>query len=232
MSDPQTNPSDGDFGTLSSLLHDRHSCRGFLPDPVPDAHISRIVEAAQRVPSWCNAQPWQVIITSGTETDRFRDMLYAAAVTETPEPDLDWPKRYTGVYQSRRRTCGLQLYDAVGVERGDRAASGQQMLENYRLFGAPHVAIITSDRDLGPYGAMDCGGFIAAFTLAAQALGIASIPQAAVAAFASSLRDHFDIPNNRLILCAISFGYEDIDHPANRFRTERAPLSEVIDWRK
>ncbi|WP_323786345.1 nitroreductase [Thalassovita sp.] len=232
MSDQEPNQPSSAFDTLFSLLHDRHSCRGFLPDPVPAEQITRIVAAAQRVPSWCNAQPWQVIVTSGMETDRFRDMLYDAALTKQPEPDLDWPKRYTGVYQSRRRTCGLQLYDAVGVERGDRAASGQQMLENYRLFGAPHVAIVTSESDLGPYGAMDCGGFIAAFTLAAQALGIATIPQAAVAAFAPSLRDHFDIPQDRLILCAISFGFEDADHPANRFRTERAPLDEVIDWRK
>ncbi len=220
-----------DYDTLTRLLNDRHSCRGFLPDPVPRETIERILRAAQRVPSWCNAQPWQVIVTSGAETDRFREVLYADATTTTPQPDLEWPRQYVGVYKDRRRTCGLQLYDAVGVMRGDRAASGQQMLENYKFFGAPHVAIVTSDRDLGPYGAMDCGGFVAAFTLAAQALGIATIPQAVVAAFAPTLRDHFGIPEDRLILCAISFGYEDEDHPANNFRTERADLDEVADWR-
>ena len=105
------------------------------------------------------------------------------------------------------------------------------MLENYRLFGAPHVAIVTTEADLGPYGAMDTGGFVALFTLAAEARGLASIPQAAVAAQAPFLRDWFGIPENRQILCAISFGREDRDHPANAFRTERAPLSEVLDMR-
>ena len=105
------------------------------------------------------------------------------------------------------------------------------MLENYRLFGAPHVAIVTTEADLGPYGAMDSGGFVALFTLAAQARGVASIPQAAVAAQAPFLRDWFGIPEHRQILCAISFGLEDTDHPANAFRTERAPLSEVLDMR-
>ena len=31
--------------------------------------------------------------------------------------------------------------------------------------------------------------------------------------------------------CAISLGFEDPAHPANGFRTDRAPLAEVIDWR-
>ncbi|MTJ03650.1 MAG: nitroreductase [Sediminimonas qiaohouensis] len=219
------------FQTLSDLLHTRHSCRGFRPDPVPRDVAERIIAAAGRVPSWCNAQPWQVIVTTPPQTEALSDALLHAVQTDAPAPDLDWPKRYTGVYQERRRTCGFQLYEAVGIDRGDRDARHAQMLENYRFFGAPHVAIVTSDADLGPYGAMDTGGFVAAFTLAAQALGVASIPQAAIAAYAPTLRRVLDIPDDRLILCAISFGYADPDHPANTFRTERAPLDQVIDWR-
>ena len=217
--------------TLDALLAARHSCRAFLSDPVPDAVISAITTSAARVPSWCNAQPWQIIVTRAPETDRFRDALFTAATTQAPVPDLEWPKQYTGVYRDRRRTCGFQLYNSLGIPKEDRAATHAQMLENYRLFGAPHVAIVTSDADLGPYGAMDTGGFVALFTLAAQARGVASIPQAAVAAQAPLLRDWFAIPQSRNILCAISFGYADTDHPANGFRTERAPLSEILDMR-
>lgn len=220
-----------DFQTFNRVLRARHSCRGFRPDPVPQDVVTQIVQAAQHVPTWCNAQPWQVIITNGTETEAFRTAILEAANTQTAQPDLEWPRQYTGVYQDRRRTCGLQLYEAVGVARGDRAASAKQMMENYTLFGAPHVAIVTSEADLGPYGVMDCGGFVAAFTAAAQASGVASIAQAAIAAFAPTVREHFDIPDNRLILCAISFGYEDPQHPANQFRTDRAALPDVMDWR-
>lgn len=217
--------------TLDALLQARHSCRAFRPDPLPDDLIAQIVTSAARVPSWCNAQPWQVIVTRAPETDRFRDALYTAATSMAPKPDLEWPRQYTGVYRDRRRTCGFQLYDSLGIPKEDRAATQTQMLENYRLFGAPHVAIVTTEADLGPYGAMDTGGFVALFTLAAEARGIASIPQAAVAAQAPFLRDWFAIPEHRHILCAISFGYEDTTHPANAFRTERAPLSEVLDMR-
>lgn len=216
---------------LNSLLDDRFSCRGFTARPVPQETIETIVRTAQKVPSWCNAQPWQLVITQGAETDRFRDALYDAAQTTAPAPDMKWPKGYPGIYGDRRRTCGFQLYDAVGVTKGDRAAGNKQMLENYRLFGAPHVAIVTSPVDLGPYGAMDTGGFVTAFCLAAQAEGVATIPQAAIAAQAPFVRNWFDLPEDRLILCAISFGYADPEHPANSFRTARAEPSDVIAWR-
>lgn len=219
------------YDTLCELLEHRFSCRAFRPDPVPRDDIERIVDAARQVPSWCNAQPWQAIITDGAETDRFREALFAHAQANNSQPDLDWPKQYVGRYKDRRRACGWQLYEAVGIEKGDRAASMAQMMENFRLFGAPHVAILTSEADLGTYGVMDCGGFIAGFCLAAQALGVATIPQAAIAGHGRFVHEFFGIPDSRLVIAAISFGFEDADHPANRFRTTRAPLDEVIDWR-
>ena len=217
--------------TLDEALAQRFSCRAFRPDPVPDATITAIVQSAQRAPSWCNVQPWQLTITRGEATKRFRTALYEAAETTAPAPDLPWPDGYPGVYGDRRRACGFQLYDAVGIDKGDRAASAAQMMENYRLFGAPHVAIITAPLALGPYGAMDTGGFVTAFCLAATTHGVATIPQAAIAAQAPCVRAHFDIAEDRMILCAISFGYAEDTHPANSFRTDRAAPADVIDWR-
>ena len=77
---------------LNALLDKRHSCRAFLPDPVPQEQIAQIVTSASRVPSWCNAQPWQLIITSGDETDRFRDAMLNEAENGTPAPDLPFPR--------------------------------------------------------------------------------------------------------------------------------------------
>ena len=221
-----------DIDALEQVLSARHSCRGFRPDPVPQEVIARMVTAAGRAPSWCNAQPWKLTVTRGEETDRFRAALLDEVATGTPCPDLPWPERYPGVHGARRRECGLQLYEAVGIAREDRAARAEQSMENYRLFGAPHVAIVHSEAALGPYGAMDTGGFVTAFMLAATALGVGSIAQASVAAYAPFVRAHFGLPETRLILCAISFGWPDPEHPANRFRTGRAALDEVCDIRE
>lgn len=219
------------YDALLETLRNRYSCRAFLPDPVPEADLRAIIDAARHVPSWCNAQPWQVSLTRGPATERLRGLLSDAAGTgQAPHPDLAWPTKYTGAYADRRRTCGFQLYDAVGVEKSDRKARMQQMLENYAFFGAPHVAIVHSPAELGSYGAMDTGGFVTAFTLAATARGIATIPQAAIAAYAPLLREALGIGEDRLILCAISLGYADPDHPANGFRTERATTDDIVEW--
>jgi nitroreductase len=78
---------------------------------------------------------------------------------------------------------------------------------------------------------MDSGGFVTAFTVCAAALGVNTIAQAAVAAYGPFLHDYFGIGEERKILCAISFGYADPDHPANGFRTTRAEVADIIDWR-
>lgn len=213
--------------TFERLLLRRHSCRAFLPDPVPDVVINRIVEIAQRTASWCNAQPWQLDITHGAGTEAFRELMLAH-VDDAPITDFEWPRGYRGVYGDRRRACGFALYESVGVARGDKAGYHRQMTENYRFFGAPHVAIVSSDEDLSIYGAVDCGGFVANFLNAATALGVATIPQAALTIRSDLIRAHFDLPADRRIVCGISFGYADPDHPANGFRTSRAHLSEVV----
>jgi Nitroreductase family len=86
---------------------------------------------------------------------------------------------------------GFQLYNALGIERGNKAGHAKRALENYNFFGAPHVAIIHSDEALGTYGAVDCGGYVTSFMLAAQALGVATVPQAALAFHSDLVRQHF-----------------------------------------
>lgn len=219
------------YETMDAVFAARFSCRAFKPDSVPRSDIERIVSLARRVPSWCNAQPWQIVLTSGVETDAFRTALQAELQNANHAPDIPFPEKYSGVYQERRRTCGFQLYEAAGIERGDRSARTQQMLRNFALFDAPHVAIVSSPQELGAYGAMDCGSFVTAFTVAAQSLGVATIPQAAIASYAPFVRRYFDLSDDRLVLCAISFGYPDMENPVNTFRTERAEIADIVDWR-
>lgn len=214
---------------LADLLARRYSCRGFRSDEVPRQTIVRILEAAQRTPSWCNAQPWAVAIASGAATERLRAAMCRAA-TAAPAPDIPFPREYRGVYRDRRRECGVQLYESVGVAHGDDAAAHRQRMENFRFFGAPHVAIVSTDEALGPYGILDCGAYVNNFMLAAREEGIAAIAQAALAAYPAVLRVHLNLPEGRLVVCGISFGYEDERHPGNAFRTRRAPLEDVVTW--
>jgi nitroreductase len=219
---------DGDFAAFERIVAARWSCRAFLPDPVARGTIETILRVAQKTPSWNNAQPWNVIVTSGRATDRFRALMTEKQVSGAPrEPDLAFPREYRETYLARRRACGFQLYDAVGVQRGDKAGYARQTLRNYELFDAPHVAIVTTDEALGVYGAVDCGAYVSSFMLAAQGLGVATIAQAALALYSAPIREHFDIPDSRHVVCGISFGWPDLDHAVNRYRTPRADIAEA-----
>ena len=229
MSDVNTDVMTNNLDIIENLLSRRASCRGFRPDPVPDDLIERILMIAQRTASWCNSQPWQVIVTRGEGTEAFRSAMHAYASTGAEgTPDFPFPREYRNEYLARRRDSGFRLYNAVGVGRDDAKGKATQSLENFRFFGAPHVAIITSDEALGPYGAVDCGGYVAKFLMAAEAAGLATIPQAALAHHSGFVREHFGIGDDRRVVCGISFGYADPQHPANTVRTPRAALDEVI----
>lgn len=222
-----------DFATLERLLTSRRSCRGYLEDPVPRETIEQVLGAAQRTASWCNTQPWHVHVVSGEA----RDALSKAAVENViatfgqPAPsDFPFPAAYTGVHDERRKEVGWQLYEAVGVQRGDRDGSAMQMLRNFEFFGAPHVAIITTDADLGVYGAIDCGLYVDSFMLAAEALGLGTCAQAAIAQVTPAVRQVLDLPDDRRVVCGISFGYPDPEHPTARFTSTRAPIADAATF--
>jgi nitroreductase len=188
----------------------------------------QILQLALRTASWCNAQPWKVHVTQGAATERFRELMLASSDPAEPGPDFEWPQAYEGAYRQRRFDCAMQLYESAGIKRGDREASARQARENYRLFGAPHVAMITTEAALSVYGAVDCGAFVANFLLAAASLGIATIPQASLAARPRRVREFFGLGKHRLVVCGISFGYADPANAVNHFRTARASLEDVV----
>lgn len=218
-----------DHDVVARLLRQRHSCRAFEPDPVPGSLIETMLETAQRTASWCNVQPWQVIVTTGEGTERFRKALQNAAQQEQVNTDIPLPRGYHGVYQERRHDSGFALYEKLGIDRDDRAGRMRQSLENFSLFGAPHALIVHSDAQLGEYAYVDCGGYIANLLIAAEALGIAAIPQAAIAMQSRLIHEHFGLPDNRVVVAGVSFGRR-ADHPVNDFRTSRAPLSDAVSW--
>ena len=216
------------YDNLRLLLNSRYSCRAYKKQEVSEKDIREIISTASRVPTWCNAQPWEVLVTRGEATEKLSQLLIESTKTQQINPDFNWPTQYVGEYAQRRRQCGYQLYDSIGIQKEDKKRRKEQMMLNYKFFGAPHVAIITSESDLGPYGSMDCGGFIAAFTIVAQAKGIATIAQASITGYAQTIRKYFQIPKNRLIQTAISFGYSDDLNPINHFRTEREKSENVV----
>ncbi len=210
-----------------ALVTSRHSTRGFLPEPVPDEVIDELLQTAQLSPSWCNVQPWRTYLLGGEAVaDLSSRMMEVKAVPE--QFDVPQPERYTGVHQDRRRGSGYALYGALGISREDRQRRLEQAWENYRFFGAPHLAIITSTTLLGSYAYVDTGAYIAHLVLAARSLGLGSIALAAIGGRSDVVRPALELPDDEVVIAGVAFGWEDADHPANAFRTTRADLDEII----
>lgn len=219
---------EGDFEALERTLTNRRSCRGYTDEQVTHEVIDQILDAAQHTASWCNTQPWQLVVTSGEATVKLRDALLASF--EGSGSDFEFPVAYTGDYDARRKDVGWQLYDAVGVTKGDREGSAREMLRNFEFFGAPHVAIITTEADLGVYGAIDCGLYVNSFLLVAESLGIGTCAQAALAGRSPFLREWFGLPDTRKVVCGIAFGYAEREHPSAKFMSRRAPTADAVTF--
>jgi len=62
---------------VDSMFCDRWSPRSFLPDPLPDHHLTTLFEAARWAPSCFNEQPWTFYYASTPEArDKFLSALF------------------------------------------------------------------------------------------------------------------------------------------------------------
>jgi 5,6-dimethylbenzimidazole synthase len=61
---------------LFTAIKERRSCRAFLPEPVSEEAIGKILEAAVWAPSPMNAQPWEFIVITSPDV---KQSLYSEA---------------------------------------------------------------------------------------------------------------------------------------------------------
>lgn len=216
---------------IESAIVGRRSVRDFSSQPVPIELVERILLAARRAPSSTNMQPWKVDVV----TEAARTRLVAAILdTENREPGVAkaefiyYPQQWRSPYAERRRQVGLELYRRLGIKKEDQAGARQQLLRNYDFFGAPVGLILSIDRDLEAASWLDIGMFMQNIMIMATGCGLASCPQLAFAKHHAVIRHVLGIPADRMILCGIALGYEQIDSPLHTMTTERADLDVFV----
>lgn len=215
--------------SVEDALAVRRSVRGFLDKPVPPDVMQKIFELAQRAPSNCNIQPWQVYVASGAARDRIREALMKNVTGGVaPNPDFGYPGKFQGVHRDRQVECAVALYTEMGITRQDSQGRLRASLRNFELFDAPHVAFIGMHKSFGATVALDVGIYLQSLMLAMTAHGVASCPQGSMRNYPDVVRAEFGSSPEIGILVGLSFGYEDGSVPANRTRTTRAPLPENV----
>jgi nitroreductase len=218
--------------SVVDLLHRRRSVRGFLDTPVAKEIVVRLLRAASRAPSGTNMQPWRVYVLTGAAKDR---LVQEVLAKRELEPHREKPPKPFGEYDynpeplfepflSRRRKVGFDLYQLLGIAKGDRAASWVVAGRNFEFFGAPVGLIFTIDKSLQHGSWLDYGIFLQSLRLAANDVGLGACAQAAWRHYHDIIRPLCGIPENEIIVCGMSLGYADMDAPANKLVTEREPV--------
>lgn len=215
---------------VDAVIRSRRSVRGYRPDPVPRVTLVEALEVAQCAPSNCNVQPWRVTIASGGRRDRLREALVAAvAAGELPDSEIP-ADAFPSPYRRLQVECAVALYEPMGIARDDRAGRFRALLRNFELFDAPHVAILAMERTFSMGVALDVGIYLQTLMLALEARGIASCAQASLRQYAGVVRRELGLRDDLLVLCGLSFGYEDPATPANRCRQTREPIAANVTF--
>jgi nitroreductase len=213
---------------FDTLVRSRRSVRGYLPDPVAPEIIEQIVSTALWAPSNCNVQPWSVHLVSGEKLRKLGQAMMSRAQSGKPTPDVPMDTKYRDTFRERQIGSAKALYGAMGIARDDHAGRGAAFLRNLDGFGAPHAAFVYLPEGFGTREASDLGGFVQTLLLAMTAHGLGSCAQGALSLYPDVIRNELGLPQGPQLICGISFGFEDTEHPANAAQTDRAPLAEML----
>ena len=240
--------ADTETEILARLLRNRRSIRDFSAREVPAELIAAILDDARWAPSWSNTQPYRIAVASGELRDRLKEQLLArydaatklqgggalgklaAFLTRSkalPDGDFDTRFEYPKELTPRRRATGFGLYSVLGIAREDSAARKHQMRRNWEFFGAPVVLFVFVRQELGAYSVLDAGIFLQSLMLSAQARGLGTCAEGALATWAGPVREGFEVPPAYKLLCGLALGWPS-DHVVNTFNPGRADVAEMM----
>jgi nitroreductase len=242
---------DHDGEWVSQFLASRRSTRDFLPTPVPPEIINQILTDALTAPSWSNTRPFKVAVATGEVKDRISGeflsrwqvlsqimrkglrnklrLIYSRYGLPTTNRSIVKP--YVAELKPRAERVGRELYQSLGVQRGDRAARDMQWGKNYSFFGAPVELFIYIHKSLHIYAASDAGLMMENLMLSAHGYGLGTCAQGAVNIWDDVVREEFEVSKDYRLLCGIAIGYPS-DAKVNSFQANRIDVSELLLKRK
>ncbi len=217
---------------VTQALQQRRSIRAYRPDPVPDALIRELIELAARAPSNCNIQPWHIAVASGDSVRRLRSALQQYLQSgAAPTPGFAAATTQLQAHHRERQVdCAQRYYQALGIERSDRAARQGVAQRNWAFFDAPHVAFISMPSTMNQSNALDVGMFVQSLMLLMTERGLGSIAQGALAQYPQPIFAALDIPEGNAILCGLSFGYPKAQAQINALHMPRAELDQYCSF--
>ena len=183
---------------LGEAIFSLRAIRRLKPDPIPDADLRDILEAAIRAPNGGNTQPWHFVVARDSAVRAQLGSLYHEAW---------WAKRHD-----------------AGIHRPEDLPRNYQM--SMRLadeFGQVPVTILVCATSKGSGAAASVIPAVQNLLLAARALGVGGTITTLHAVVEERVHKLFGIPPTAQVVYCIPLGY-----PRGRFGpNQRKPLIEV-----
>ena len=205
---------------LIAFLKQRRSIRRFRTDPIPDAAIEKMIEAARWSPSGANAQPWEFIIVKDRATIKaigeayYHERFEQYAIEQTRIPEI----RHHQLLSTPKPPT-FQNAPVLIVVCGDK-----------RTFQGTILATRFTGAEGGPDGTFlkNIGNAVFSLMLAATALGLGSQWVSISTVCQTRLRPILNIPPTIEIHTIVPVGYPAYE-PAPSYRRE---LRELIHTEK
>jgi nitroreductase len=183
---------------LGEAIYSLRAIRRVRPDPLPDADLRLILDAATHAPNGGNAQPWRFILVRDPDqrarfAPLYREAWWAKRADEGIRGPEDLPPHYRPA---------MRLADEFGI--------------------APAVVLVcATSRGVGPMTSVIPA--VQNLLLAARSLGIGSTITTLHPVVEERVHALFGIPSTAQVVYCLPLGY-----PRGRFGpTTRKPLSEV-----
>ncbi|MFZ6875449.1 nitroreductase [Undibacterium sp. Di27W] len=219
---------------VDEAITSRRSIRAFLARPVTRQDIQAILEVAARSPSGSNTQPWKVYVLTGNKLQSLSDAILVAHNSEAQGGHKEeynyYPVKWLTPYLERRRKVGWDLYALLGLGRENKTGMHAQHGRNYAFFNAPVGLIFTIDRVMEQGSWLDYGMFLQSIMVAARGRGLDTCPQAAFTQYHKIIAEQLQLPADEMLVCGMSLGYADHSKIENTLVTERASVTEFVQF--
>jgi nitroreductase len=211
----------------------RRSIRGYKTDPIPRETLEEIIHIAKQAPSSMNTQPWHFHVLTGEPLERIRKgntekMMAGSSV----DREIKLNHGYEGPHRERQVEIAVQLFEAMGIARDDKARRMDWVMRGFRQFDAPVSIVITVDKALADdtIAHFDCGAATYGLVLAAWSKGIGSVINGQGIMQSSVVRENANIPEDQVIMTCVAMGYPDESFVANDVKSRRSPNDKVASF--
>ena len=218
---------------FEDVIRGRRSIRGYKEDPVPKKIIQEVIELANRAPSSMNTQPWHFHIVTGKPLDMIRAGNTERNISGVPPSrEIRQHGAYKGIHRERQKTIAAQLFEAMGIDWGDKARRQDWVLRGFRQFDAPVSIVVTYDQELADndVAIFDCGAAVNGLVNAAWSKGLGAVINGQGIMQSPVVREHASIPEEEVIMTCVAMGYPRDDFAANEVVSQRRIVDEVTNF--